>query len=57
MRIRRGRSDFATWFEEVLGLSELAEKIEKIDAYMYSLEGLRIKILSLCDDVLAREGR
>jgi len=53
LRVRRGRSDFAIWFEDVLGLKELAEKVEKIDAYMYSLEGLREKILLLCDEALA----
>ncbi len=52
MRIRKGKSDFALWFDEVLGLPDLADKVEKIDAYMYSLEGLRAKILSLCDGVL-----
>jgi len=49
MRVRRGKSDFALWLDEVLGLKELARQIENIDAYMYSLEGLRKKILSLCD--------
>ena len=53
LRVRRGRSDFAIWLEEVLGLNQLAERIERIDAYMYSLEGLRAQILLLCDQVLA----
>ncbi len=52
LRVRKGRSDFAIWFEDVLGLKELAEKVEKIDAYMYSLEGLREKFLALCDEAL-----
>ena len=54
MRVRKGRSDFAIWLEEGLGLKALAEKIEMMDAYMYSLEGLREKIISLCDDQLKR---
>ena len=53
LRVRKGRSDFAIWLEEVLGFKELAEKIEKIDAYMYSLEGLRGKILFLCSEAIA----
>jgi hypothetical protein len=57
LRVKRGRSDFAIWIEDVLGLKDLADKIEKIDAYMYSLEGLRGKILSLCDQALSDEGR
>jgi len=52
LRVKKGRSDFAIWMEEVLGLGELAESIERIDAYMYSLEGLREKILLLCDQAI-----
>ncbi|MCK5013749.1 MAG: hypothetical protein KAS66_08005 [Candidatus Omnitrophica bacterium] len=52
LRVRRGRSDFAIWFEEVLGLKNLADAVEHIDSYMYSLEGLRAEILSLCDKEL-----
>ncbi|MCK5178341.1 MAG: hypothetical protein KAR32_02340, partial [Candidatus Omnitrophica bacterium] len=52
LRVRKGRSDFAIWLEEVLGLKDLADKIEQIDSYMYSLEGLRAEILSLCDQEL-----
>lgn len=48
-RIRRGKSDFSIWLEEALGLDSLAEAIENIDSYMYSLESLREKILSLCE--------
>jgi len=54
MRVRRGKSDFAIWLEDVLGLKNLAAGIESIDAYMYSLEGLREKILSLCDRELQK---
>lgn len=48
LRDRRGRSDFSIWLEEILGLKELADKIEIIDSYMYTLEDLREKLLSLC---------
>lgn len=48
LRDKRGRSDFAIWIEEVLGLKQLAEKFEKVDTYMYSLEDLRNKLISLC---------
>ncbi|MEW5894757.1 MAG: DUF5752 family protein [Candidatus Omnitrophota bacterium] len=51
-RVKKGRSDFAIWFEEVLGRKDLADQVEQIDAYMFSLEGLRSKILSLCDKSL-----
>jgi len=49
MRDQRGRSDFAIWIEEVLHMENLANALEKIDSYMYSLEGLRTKLLELCN--------
>ncbi|MBL7081247.1 MAG: hypothetical protein ISS44_01575 [Candidatus Omnitrophica bacterium] len=48
LRDRKGRSDFSIWVEEVLNIKELADKIEKVDSYMYSLEGLRARLLHLC---------
>ena len=56
LRVQKGRSDFAIWFEEVLGLNDLADRVEQIDSYMYSLEGLREKILFLCDEELLVQG-
>ncbi|MFC1551589.1 DUF5752 family protein [Candidatus Latescibacterota bacterium] len=47
-RQRKGRSDFSQWIEEEMGLLALAEKFENVDNYMFSLEGLRIKLLKLC---------
>lgn len=49
LRIRKGRSDFALWLEEALGRQELASKIESVDSYMYSLEGLRNKLVEICE--------
>jgi hypothetical protein len=49
IRVRRGRNDFSIWLDEILGLHDLAERIEKIDFYMCSLEGLRARILELCE--------
>lgn len=48
LRDKLGRSDFALWIEQILGLKELADKFEMVDSYMYSLEGLRKKLLALC---------
>ena len=50
LRIRKGRSDFSIWFEEALGKKELASKIELVDSYMYSLEGLRKRLLEFCEE-------
>ncbi len=54
LRDRRGRSDFSIWIDEVLGKKDLADKFEKIDSYMYSLEGLRTKLLKLCREELKK---
>jgi len=54
LRDRRGRSDFSIWIDEVLNKKDLADKFEKIDSYMYSLEGLRTKLLELCKQELVK---
>jgi len=55
MRGNKGRTDFSIWFEDILGKHELAEKLEMLDSYMFSLENLRLKILDLCKAELAHE--
>jgi len=57
LREKKGKSDFALWFEDVLGRKELADKIERMDSYMFSLEGLRDKIADLCREELSHAGR
>ncbi|MGB3114276.1 MAG: DUF5752 family protein [Candidatus Omnitrophota bacterium] len=54
LRTRRGRNDFSIWLKDVLGLDELAGKVEGIDYYMYSLESLRTKIVELCEKEMGR---
>jgi septum formation topological specificity factor MinE len=49
LRDRLGRSDFSIWIEDVVGSKGLAEKIETLDSYMYSLEALRGRLLDLCE--------
>jgi len=50
-------ADFAYWLssEEGLGLQELGSKVEKVGRLGLSLEGMRNKILRLCDQDLARQ--
>lgn len=49
--------DFAYWLssEEGLGLQELALKVEQVGRLGLSLEGMRKKILRLCDQELVRQ--
>ncbi len=48
VRLKKRSNDFSIWIEDILKLNDLARKIEQIDFYMYSLEGLREKLIELC---------
>jgi hypothetical protein len=54
-RLGRPSGDFAEWVRTSLDLPELAERIERIDAYMTSLERVRARVLALVDQVLDGE--
>jgi uncharacterized protein DUF5752 len=54
-RLGRRAGDFAEWIRTSLELPALADGIERIDAYMTSLERVRARILSLVDAVLESE--
>lgn len=41
--------DFSTWIQESLNIPSLAHMIQKIDINVYTLEGLRARILQLID--------
>ncbi len=51
-RLGRRSGDFAEWMRGSLGLAELADRIERIDTFMTSLERVRARVLSLVDEVL-----
>ena len=51
-RLGRRSGDFAEWTRSSLGLPDLAERIERIDAYMTSLERVRARERSLVDAAL-----
>lgn len=51
-RLGRRSGDFAEWLRTSLGLPALAERVERIDTYMTSLERVRARLLSLVDDAL-----
>jgi hypothetical protein len=44
--------DFSTWIEESLSMPDLARMIKKIDINVYTLEGLRTRIIQLIDQHL-----
>jgi hypothetical protein len=51
-RLGRRSGDFAEWLRTSLGMSELADRIGRIDTYMTSLERVRARVLSLVDEIL-----
>ena len=54
-RLGRRSGDFAEWIRSSLGLAELAERIERIDTYMTSLERVRARVISHVDAELERQ--
>jgi len=54
-RLGRRSGDFAEWLRTSLERAELAERIERIDTYMTSLERVRARVLTLVDAELEKE--
>jgi hypothetical protein len=54
-RLGRRSGDFAEWTRSSLGLTDLADRIERIDTYMTSLERVRARVLGIVDAELERE--
>lgn len=55
-RLGRRSGDFAEWIRTALGLPALADRIERLDAYMTSLERVRARVLALIDAELEEAG-
>jgi hypothetical protein len=52
LRLELKSNDFSLWLSEELRLPELAQKIERIDIYANTLEGVRRKIVKLAEPYL-----
>jgi hypothetical protein len=55
-RLGRRSGDFAEWIRTSLQQPDLADRIERIDAYMTSLERVRARVLALIDGALEEAG-
>jgi len=55
LRLEKGKNDFSLWLETALGETELAKKIERLDPYTHTMEGLRERIIRLIENRLAKE--
>jgi hypothetical protein len=51
-RLARPGTDFSVWLREGLGLTSLAEAVNRVDPYAGSLERLWTELLRLCDAAL-----
>ena len=51
-RLRRAENDFSAWIRTSLGLTNLADRIRSINPYQGSLERLRSKLITACDEFL-----
>ncbi len=49
LRLQRGTNDFSLWLEDCLGEKQLAEQINRLDPYNYTMENLREIIIQLCE--------
>jgi hypothetical protein len=52
LRLQRMSNDFSNWLEEEAGLSEAAAKIEQIDIYTNTLEGVRMQIARIVSQAM-----
>jgi hypothetical protein len=55
-RLGRRSGDFAEWIRDSLAMPALADRIERIDAYMTNLERVRARVLALLDSALEESG-
>jgi Family of unknown function (DUF5752) len=56
-RVRaRGAEAFTTWLGDALGMPELAERFERVDPYLTTLERVRGRLLGFVDEAL-EDGR
>ncbi len=54
LRLQREENDFSAWIRNSLNLPRLADRIKALNPYLGSLERLRSRLLTMCDDELAR---
>lgn len=52
LRLHRMSNDFSNWLEQEVGLTRVAESIERIDIYTNTMEGVRQQIASIVQQSL-----
>jgi hypothetical protein len=56
LRLKLNNNDFSVWLEQELDLGAAADKLNRIDIYTSTLEGVRRGILKVIDGELGRNG-
>jgi Family of unknown function (DUF5752) len=54
LRLKLNNNDFSVWLEEELGLAQAADRLNRIDIYTATLEGVRRNILRIIEGEMAR---
>ena len=54
MRIKLNNNDFSVWLDQELDLGAAADRINRIDIYTSTLEGVRRNILRTIESEIAR---
>lgn len=54
LRLHFRTNDFSHWFDEMLGLKQLARSVERIDIYTNTLDGVRERIVELVEREIRR---
>jgi len=55
LRLGAGLDDFSKWFIDVLGKEALGEKIQSIDPFMHSIEGIRERVASAVEGEVKKD--
>lgn len=55
LRKQAGTNDLSDWLEDSLGETRLAKKMEKLDPYIHTLEGLRERLVYLVEERIREE--
>jgi hypothetical protein len=55
LRLKLNSNDFSVWLERELDLSQAAEKVNRIDIYTSTLEGVRRGILKIVEAEMDRK--
>ncbi len=54
LRLEKGVNDFSNWMRNELSEFELAERVDQLDPYTHTMEGLRNKVVALIQEYIPK---